>query len=66
MDADNSVFVRPNPRGNVRIRMDWEDNLSVVSVLHKLVDELNRPHLHAEIDQPDEPETEVEEQTKHA
>lgn len=28
--------------------------MSVKSVLHKLVDELNRPHLHEEIEQPDE------------
>lgn len=37
--------------------------MSVRSVLHKIVDELNRPHLHDEIDEPetetaDKPETE--------
>lgn len=28
--------------------------MSVKSVLHKLVDEMNRPHLHEEIDAPEE------------
>lgn len=36
--------------------------MSVRSVLHKIVDEMNRPHLHEEIDAPEEaekaPETE--------
>jgi len=35
--------------------------MSVKSVLHKLVDDLNRPHLHDEIDAPEE--TEKEEST---
>lgn len=29
--------------------------MSVKSVLHKLVDELNRPHLHEEIEAPEAP-----------
>jgi hypothetical protein len=32
--------------------------MSVKSVLHKLVDDLNRPHLHEEIDAPETPEKE--------
>jgi hypothetical protein len=28
--------------------------MSVKSVLHKLIDELNRPHLHDEVDAPEE------------
>lgn len=28
--------------------------MSVRSVLHKIVDEMNRPHLHEEIDAPEE------------
>lgn len=35
--------------------------MSVKSVLHKIADELNRPHLHDEIDAPEE--TEKEEDT---
>lgn len=32
--------------------------MSVKSVLHKIVDELNRPHLHEEIEAPEETEKE--------
>lgn len=28
--------------------------MSVKSVLHKLIDDLNRPHLHEEVDAPEE------------
>lgn len=34
--------------------------MSIKSVLHKLVDEMNRPHLHEEIDAPEETEKEAD------
>jgi hypothetical protein len=40
--------------------------MSVKSVLHKIVDEMNRPHLHDEIDEPEAPEEAPEEDTDNA
>lgn len=56
MVANYPLSFRANPYRNVRIRLDFEAHLmSVRSVLHKIVDEMNRPHLHDEIDEPEAP-----------
>jgi hypothetical protein len=54
MVADYPLPIRAHPHRNVRVRHDRkEDLMSVKSVLHKIVDEMNRPHLHEEIDAPE-------------
>ena len=56
MVANYSLPVRASPGRNVHIRIYWQAHMSVVSALHRLIDELNKPHLHAEVDQEDSPE----------
>lgn len=54
MVADNPLSFRPNSRGDVCLRVGKQAHLmSVRSVLHKIADEMNRPHFHDEIEEPE-------------